>query len=111
MNKYNLPHYEVIEEIGETQQEIDLVNQECKNIYLGVWQGVLELCYDLYKYQTEHSIDTTYIAEEQQKVWESIYQALEEELLDDTDIEILRAYKLDWLRMTEQYYQKTKENK
>lgn len=110
-NKYILPFYEPMQEIGETQEQIDLVNHDCKNIYLGVWQGVLDLCYDLFEYQVEHGIDTEYIEEEQQKVWSAIYQAMEEELLDDEDIEILRPHKLEWIRLLADHYENKDNNK
>lgn len=110
MNKYNLPLYEPMKEIGETQQEIDLVNKECKNIYLGVWQGVLSLCYDLYEHQVQQGIDTTFIEDECELVWDSIYDAMGDNLLNDTDIEILGQYKLDWMTLKEQYYQDTPIN-
>ena len=110
MSKYTLPHYTPMIEIGETQQEIDLVNNECKNIYLGVWQGALSLCYDLYEYQVQNDIDTTFILDKEQEVWKAIYQATEDKLLDDTDIEILSPYKLEFHEMMVRYSQDTPIN-
>lgn len=123
MNKYNLPHYEVIEEIGETQQEIDLVNQECKNLYMGVWQGIMQLCTDVKAYQVENNLDTTFIDNEYRSVWEAIFEAFDNNLITQEDSQILWSYKQDWydlyakqmgLPTEEEEYKKylqTKENK
>jgi len=110
-NKYILPVYEVMQEVGETQEQIDLVNQDCKLIHMGVWQGVLQMCHDLFEYQAQHGIDTEYVENEQHQVWSAIYQAMEEELLDDEDIEILGAYKLEWIRTLAHYYDNYENNK
>lgn len=96
MSKYNLPLYEPIEEIGETQQEIDLVNNECKNIYLGVWQGVMQLCTDVKQYQVENNLDTTFIDNEYRLVWDSIDEAFEDELITQEEVQILWDYKKEW---------------
>lgn len=96
MSKYTLPYYEVIKEIGETQQEIDLVNKECKNIYMGVWQGVMKLCIELYEYQAQQGIDTTFIVNEYNKVWDSIFEAFDNELITKEEFQILWDYKKEW---------------
>jgi len=119
-NKYILPFYEVIEEVGETQQEIDLVNHDCKNIYLGVWQGVMQMCIDVKAYQVENNLDTSFIDKEYDLVWSAIFEAFDNGLITQEDTQILWSYKEEWYNLyakqmglptVEEEYQKEMENK
>ena len=105
-SEYTLIQYAPIEELGETQEEIDVVNYEAKCTYMGIWQNAIELSYKFKAHLEQQGIDTTFIDKEIVKVWDSVFLAYHHELIDKDDCHII----VDTEIGAKEEYMRAKEN-
>lgn len=105
-SEYTLIQYAPIKELGETKEEIDLVNYEAKCTYMGIWQNAIELSYKFKAHLEQQGIDTTFIDKEIVKVWDSVLLAYHHELITKEDCNII----VDTEIGAKEEYMRAKEN-
>ena len=105
-SEYTLIQYDPIKVLDETQEEIDLVNYEAKCTYMGIWQNAIELSYKFKTHLEQQGIDTTFIDDEIVKVFDSVFLAYHDELINKDDFYTI----LDTEIGAKEEYMRAKEN-